>query len=130
VELTVAVAGSGPSKLYHAFVQDISARKHVEQLRDDLTHTMVHDLRTPLTSIMGSLGLLRLERNEALPVSERQMIEIAESNSQRMLDLVNSILDVSRLETGSMPLELEPLDVSTLVSNALQLQVPTPGRSS
>jgi PAS domain S-box-containing protein len=124
VELTVAVVGSGATRLYHAFVQDITGRKLVEQLREDLTHTMVHDLRTPLTSIMGSLGLLRLERSESLAVSERQMIEIAESNSQRMLDLVNSILDVSRLETGAMPLEREPLDVSALVSNALQLQFP------
>ncbi|MBI2839212.1 MAG: PAS domain S-box protein [Acidobacteria bacterium] len=125
VELTVAVVGSGATRLYHAFLQDITDRKLAEHLREDLTHTMVHDLRTPLTSIMGSLSLLRHDSGDALRASELQMIEIAEANSKRMLDLVNAILDVSRLERGAMPLQREPVDMRTLTSEALELQLPT-----
>lgn len=124
VELTVAAVGSGASQLYHAFLQDISDRKLVEQLREDLMHTMVHDLRAPLTSIMGSLDVLRLGGPEAHSALEREMIEVAEIASQRMLNLVNAILDVSRLEAGAMPLERERVDVSTLASEALELQAP------
>lgn len=96
VEMTVSVVGSGPSTLFHAFIQDVSDRKLVEQMHEDLTRTMVHDLRSPLTSIMGSLELVGNAGSELSPQQQR-LLKIAEATGRRLLDLVSAILDVSQL---------------------------------
>lgn len=88
---------------------DISQEKELEQLRDDYTSMLVHDLRAPLTSIMN--GLLMVKRGLGGPITEQQneLISIAHQGSQTMLAMVNNLLDIARMEQGRMPLELEPV---------------------
>ena len=102
-------------------LRDITERKLVDELRNDLTHALVHDLRNPLTGINGSLEVLA---DEAVSAVQREMLQIARANTQRMLGLVDSILDVSRLESGQMPLERRPIHVAALTAEALGLQQP------
>ena len=102
-------------------LRDITERKLVEELRDDLTHALVHDLRNPLTGINGSLEVLA---DEAVSAVQREMLQIARANTLRMLGLVDSILDVSRLESGQMPLERRSIHVAALTAEALGLQQP------
>jgi PAS domain S-box-containing protein len=102
-------------------LRDITERKLLDELRDDLTHALVHDLRNPLAGIKGSLEVLADDAASAL---QHEMLQIARANAQRMLGLIDSILDVSRLESGQLPLERERVHVAALIAEALQLQRP------
>lgn len=105
-------------------LRDVTEARSVEKMREDLTHTMVHDLRNPLTGIMGSLNLLSKHAGETLPPQYQTLFNIARSSTERMLSLVNAILDISRLESGRLPLTLEPFSLNELVQEVLTLQLP------
>jgi signal transduction histidine kinase len=96
-------------------LRNVTEERLLEQFREDLTHTMVHDLRNPLTGISSSLKLLQGHAADLLPERYRQILDIAISSSGRMLKLVNAILDISRLESGRMPLDLTAFEVHDLV---------------
>jgi signal transduction histidine kinase len=95
-------------------------------MREDLTHTMVHDLRNPLTNIRMALELLNQVGSVTL-ASETQhaeVLHIALNSTTRMLGLVNAILDVNRLESGQMPLVREPLPLRDAVTEVTLMQMP------
>lgn len=98
-------------------LRDVTEERSLANLRDDLTSSMVHDLRNPLTVIQGSLELLDVE-----PDSLPQVAPIMRQGLQRMLNLVTSILDVNRLESGQMSLEREPTLLAALIDEALAIQ--------
>jgi len=102
-------------------LRDLTEERTVEQMREDVRHTMVHDLRNPLTSIATSLDIL-VDEPDLLQPHQMQLLQIAQRNSQRMINLVNEILDVSRLESGQMPLNLRPWSLAELIVDALQVQ--------
>jgi signal transduction histidine kinase len=99
-------------------------RREVEQLREAMIHTMVHDLRNPLGVIYTSLQLLSMEAATLLPPDYQQVLKIASNNASKMQDLINSILDVSRLESGRMPLTYVPVQIYELVTQTLYEQQP------
>jgi signal transduction histidine kinase len=82
---------------------------------------MVHDLRNPLSSISTSLDVL-LDEPELLQPQQLNLLQIARRNSQRMINLVNEILDVGRLESGQMLLNLQTWSLPELIVDALQVQ--------
>jgi signal transduction histidine kinase len=84
----------------------------LEGLRDNLTHMIVHDLRSPLTSIMGSIQLLRMDAADRLEPESVQDVETALSGCRRLSRLINTLLDVTRLEAGEMPLRLAQVDLA------------------
>ena len=98
---------------------DISERKRVERLKDEFVSTVSHELRTPLTSIAASLGLLTGGAAAKLPDSVMRLVTIAHNNSQRLVRLINDILDVEKIESGKTMFHLRPLDVLTLVEQAI-----------
>jgi signal transduction histidine kinase len=102
-------------------LRDVTARKLVDELRDDLTYALVHDLRNPLAGISSSL---EISAEEAASPVQREMLQIARANARRMLGLVESILDVSRLESGGLPLERRCVHLAALVAETVQLQQP------
>jgi PAS domain S-box-containing protein len=108
-----------------AVKQDVSDRKALEKLRDDLVYTIVHDLRNPLTSISMSLDVIErgIKRHGSLPADQMDMLDIARSNTRRMAGLVNSILDINRLENERMPVNLVAISLHKLVSDAMKFQV-------
>ncbi len=105
-------------------LRDVTALRVADKMRDSLMHTMVHDLRNPLTGIMGSLKLLSKHVVATLPAQYQTLFDIAHSSTERMLELVNAILDISRLENGRMPLTLEPFSLSEIINQNLALQLP------
>jgi signal transduction histidine kinase len=94
-------------------------RKRLEQLKDEFVATVSHELRTPLTSIAGSLGLLMAGEGRNLPDPLARLLKIAHSNSERLVKLVNDILDVEKLESGSLVFERRQIDVWLLVEAAI-----------
>jgi two-component system sensor histidine kinase/response regulator len=91
--------------------------KELETLRDDLTHMIVHDLRTPLTSLLT--GLQTLQFSERLDADDREMLDISLSGGQTLLGMINDLLDVSKMEDGSLVLAKQPIQVSALIAKAL-----------
>jgi signal transduction histidine kinase len=82
--------------------QDLSERKKIEQLKNEFISTLSHELRTPLTSIRGALGLLAGGAAGEMPGPARSLLEIASKNCERLVRLINDMLDVEKIESGSM----------------------------
>ncbi len=103
-------------------LHDITDERLLEQTRNDLTHMMVHDLRNPLNNIYGAQKLL--VDLGSLNDEQIQVLEVAMASTQRMVDLVKEILDISRLESGHMPLEREPISIDNIIQQTLESQRP------
>jgi DNA-binding response OmpR family regulator len=101
-------------------VRDISERRRIEQLKDEFVSTVSHELRTPLTSIAGSLGLLAGGAAGPLPEKAGRLIQIAQANSQRLVRLINDILDIEKIESGKLRLEMAPLDLRDIAAGAIE----------
>ena len=103
---------------------DISERKRIDRLKNEFISTVSHELRTPLTSISGSLGLLTGGAAGDLSDKARQLIEIAESNSDRLVRLINDILDVEKIEAGRMEFDLQATELMPIIEAALAVNRP------
>ncbi len=99
---------------------DLSEQLALEQARQELTHMIIHDLRNPLAAIVNSLEMLRLttEGNTSPPID--QLFEIAQRNSSQMRQLIDSILDIARLEAGQQQLADKEIDVAELVGQSIE----------
>lgn len=95
-------------------------RRDVERLKDEFVSTVSHELRTPLTSIRGALGLLRAGVMGELPAEAGEVVAIAERNSERLLALIDDILDIERLRAGPLELVRGPLAADELVAHAVE----------
>ncbi len=119
VEITLSPFETDEGLLITAAIRDISTRKNIERLKDEFVSTVSHELRTPLTSIAGSLGLLVGLWAGKLPESAARMLTIAHANSQRLVRLINDILDIEKIEFGHVVFKPEPVDVDALVENVI-----------
>lgn len=124
-EATIAPVRNPQGEITHfiAIKQDVTKRKELEQMRDELLQTIVHDLRNPLTSILFALDMIKdLPETLRLPPEMSMMLAISRDNSWRMLGMVNAMLDYSKLESGKMPLQREPVTLAELVEQSFRFQ--------
>ena len=105
-------------------VEDITERKEIERIKDELLSVVGHELRTPLTSIRGSLGLLEAGVAGELPAEAREMVGIARANTERLVRLVNETLDLERLEAGRVDVDPRPVTPADLLSATAQIVQP------
>ncbi len=101
--------------------EDITERSRVERLKSEFVSTVSHELRTPLTSIRGSLGLMRGGATGELPEKAAELTDIAYKNTVRLVDLVNDLLDIQRLEAGEVQFDLAIHDLDALVRHAVEI---------
>ena len=88
--------------LYRQLHENYERLKTLEKLRDDLTNMIIHDLRTPLTSVIA--GMQTLESMGKLDDDQREMVEMAIAGGQTLLGMINDLMDAEKLESGSMQL--------------------------
>lgn len=100
-------------------VWDITEIKRVERMKSEFVSTVSHELRTPLTSIRGSLGLVASGVTGALPVAAQDLIDIAYKNSERLSLLIDDILDIEKIESGKMQLDLQRKALKPLIEQAV-----------
>jgi PAS domain S-box-containing protein len=100
--------------------KDITERRELERAKDEFTSVVSHELRTPLTSIRGSLGLLESGVLGALPEKGQRMIEIAVENTDRLVRLINDILDIERIGSGKIDMHRQPGDAADLIAAAAE----------
>lgn len=92
----------------------------LDRLKDDFLSTVSHELRTPLTSILGYLKLLTREVGGKLTDQQQDFLGVSLRNGERLYDLINELLDISRLESGKMELRLANTSLSRLMQEAME----------
>ena len=117
VTLTPVALGAEETLGVVAVIRDISREAEIERLKNEFISTVSHELRTPLTSIKGYADLLASGNAQVGDLNEIQQrfIKVIQSNANRLTELVNDILEISRIETGRIKLQLEPVDVIRLI---------------
>jgi len=98
--------------------QDISERRRLERMKDEFISTVSHELRTPLTALRASLGLISSGSLDKRPEKRNQMIEMAIGSCDRLVRLVNDILDFDSVEKGKLPLDRKPVEAKDLLRRA------------
>ena len=99
--------------------RDVTEQREIDRVKNEFISVVSHELRTPLTSIMGSLSLIRSGSVGELDSEAAGMIDIAHSNSERLVRLINDILDLEKIEAGRMDFDVVPLDAMTLMNQAV-----------
>jgi len=102
-------------------LHDITDRKQAETLREDMTHAMVHDLRSPISNSLFALQMLKgsLEQDPASP-DNHHLIDMTFANTEKVLHLINSILDVGRLESGRLPVNPTAVALDSLIHRVIK----------
>jgi signal transduction histidine kinase len=104
--------------------QKVKELEKLDQAKDEFVSMVSHELRTPLTSIKGALSLLLDAKSRIPDAQQQEMTQIASRNADRLLSIVNDILDVTKLEAGKLDLHQDRLNVSQLVERAIELNAP------
>lgn len=105
--------------VWEGAISDITERRKTEQMKDDFISTVSHELRTPLTSIRGSLGLVLGSASEHLPPKVLNMLGIANRNVERLVLLINDILDMQKIRSGQMTFSLRREPLRPMLEQAL-----------
>jgi len=113
--------GSPVIKGFFALTTDISDRKAIERMKDEFIAVVSHELRTPLTSIHTSLKLMATGRLGHLSEDGQQMLEVADENTDRLVRLVNNVLDLQRIESGEVTMDAHECDVVDLIAEAAEV---------
>ena len=102
--------------------QDVSERRRLDKMKDEFISTVSHELRTPLTSLRASLGLISSGALDKRPEKQKQMLEVAIGNCDRLVRLVNDILDFDKVEKGGMPLTRTVVPAIDLLRRAADVE--------
>ena len=111
-------------RLIWSFVEDISERKRIEQMKDEFISTVSHELRTPLTSLSGGIGLVAGGALGPVTKDVHDVLAIAQSNSQRLITLINDLLDMDKLVSGKMQLDFSVLNIAEVVKGSIEEHQP------
>ena len=98
--------------------------QRAESMRDNLTAMLVHDLRTPLTGLLTPLQMLEAEMLGPLDESQREVVHISHRSGQRLLGMVNALLDVSKMEAGEFTIHPQTVEIEPLLTRVIQTARP------
>ena len=119
-EVVVSTMLVGNKREFTGIVRDVSKEKKVNKLKNEFVSTVSHELRTPLTSIRGSLGLLIGGAMGELAPGSRQLLDIAYNNCERLIRLINDILDIEKIESGQIHFKPAVHSLVGLVQQAIE----------
>ena len=106
--------------IYCSIIRDLSERQKVDRMKNEFVATVSHELRTPLTSIQGALKLVNSGILHNNPDKQNSLLTIAQNNADRLLLLVNDLLDMEKIETGKLELFCEDLDLIHVLTQSVQ----------
>tara|TARA_E500000318_G_scaffold86407_1_gene82853 strand:+ start:7461 stop:9854 length:2394 start_codon:yes stop_codon:yes gene_type:complete len=119
IELAVGEMFVGTSLRFVGIIRDISERKELERIKREFISTVSHEMKTPLTSITGALGLARSGVVGTLTEKMQEIIDIAYRNSERLGVLVTDILDIEKIDAGQMSYDMQQSNIEQLVSDCV-----------
>jgi PAS domain S-box-containing protein len=105
---------------HYCFMKDVSDRREIERLKDEFVSVVSHELRTPLTSISGALDLLASGILNTQLEEQKRMLKIAANNTDRLIRLINDILDIERIESGKIQMTKQICDVADLMLQSVE----------
>ncbi len=120
VEATATQMRVGGERYTNFVFRDVAARKALERQKDDFIASINHELRTPITSILGSLRLVVGGAMGDVSDKVRELLGIAEKNGERLLTLVTDLLDAAKLDAGRLSLERKPVPLTAFVEEAIE----------
>lgn len=109
---------------FFALTSDISDRKAIERMKDEFISVVSHELRTPLTSLHSALKILATGQLGTLPSDGQQLLSIADENTERLVRLVNNVLDLQRIESGAVTMEKQACTAADLMIHAVEAMQP------
>lgn len=118
-EVTISVLHIADKRIYTGIVRDITLRKESERRVSEFYSTVSHELRTPLTSIRTALGLLTTGAVGELSEKGEHVLRIAGTECDRLIRLINDILDFRRIEAGKLMLKPQPVKASEIIESTL-----------
>ncbi len=110
----------GVLQYFASVARDMTERHELERMKDEFVSNVSHELRTPLTSIRGALGMLASGAIGEMTPKAKRMLDIAVSNSDRLVRLINDILDIERMESGRIAMQKRAVDAGELMVNATE----------
>jgi PAS domain S-box-containing protein len=116
--------GAGRPLYFVSQIEDLTERRQAERQKDEFLGVVSHELKTPLTAVLGALDLLEEQHAAGLSPAARQMVAIAQQNGERLRRLVEDILDADRLRSGTLTMRREPLQLAALLAEALAAHEP------
>ncbi|MES2208334.1 MAG: PAS domain S-box protein [Pseudomonadota bacterium] len=121
VQLSVSIVHTNEGLPHYliAQIQDITERKEMERMKNEFISIVSHELRTPLTSIRGSLGLIAGAMSKDLPDKANLLINIAHKNSERLILLINDILDIDKIASGQMRFDMHYESLAAVLQQAI-----------
>jgi PAS domain S-box-containing protein len=127
VEISSRGAVVDGTKVLVSVIRDITERRRLDQLKSDFVSMVSHELRTPITAIMGHAILLEREDIMSDPAAARYTVERIRTRCKGMRDLVDSLLEVVRIQSGGLVLKTEELDLAAVVCEAAETALARPG---
>lgn len=120
VEISLQLEQAVDGKPYLlAVVRDITHRREIDAARSAFVATVSHELRSPLTSVMGALKLITAGAFGAMPEKPAALLDVALRNVDRVVLMINDLLDLEKLDAGRMEIELGPTDLSAVIEDAV-----------
>lgn len=119
MELSVGEMKLQGRTMFVGVVRDISERKKIERLKSEFVSTVSHELRTPLTSISGALSLVLGKLALDMPPKARQLLETASRNCERLNVIINDILDLEKIESGSLAFDFAHIDLLQIIRQSV-----------
>jgi signal transduction histidine kinase/CheY-like chemotaxis protein/transcriptional regulator with GAF, ATPase, and Fis domain len=101
-------------------IRDVTREREIDRMKTEFVSTVSHELRTPLASIKGSLHLLLSDEGLVLDETQRHLVDISLKNTDRLIRLINNILDISKMEAGHIHLDLERHRVQDFIETAVE----------
>jgi PAS domain S-box-containing protein len=120
VQIVPIFGEDGKLSAYMGSVEDITEQRAIAQMKNEFISIVSHELRTPLTAIRGSLGLLAAGVYNKKPEKGKRMLQVASEQTDRLVRLINDILDLQRLESDKMKLAMQVCDAATLMQQSVE----------
>ncbi|MBD2437982.1 response regulator [Nostoc sp. FACHB-110] len=123
-EASISKLNMGEEVYYTVILRDVTERKQIERMKDEFVSVVSHELRTPLTSIHGSLGMLTSGLLKPDSEQGKRLLQIATDSTERLVRLINDILDIERIESGKVKMERETCNLEDLIQSAVNVMQP------
>jgi PAS domain S-box-containing protein len=120
IHLSIAAVRFGGRRLFIAVMTDLTDIKKAAEAKDHFVSIVSHELRTPLTAIQGALALMRSEVTGELTQKARAMVTIAHANVERLLRIINDILDLERVKAGKLDYEFATVHLASLLDEVVE----------
>ncbi|XOZ32617.1 ATP-binding protein [Halomonadaceae bacterium KBTZ08] len=114
------VTDSDGRALIWSLIEDITERKQIENMKNQFIATVSHELRTPLTSILGALKLVNGGAVGAIPAKAERLLQRAQSNGERLAELIGDLLDMEKIVSGKLTVTLESQPLTPIIQEAVE----------